>query len=172
MLAQDLARRLLDEFRLPLLDYENRALAAAELHPLSRYQRIGDVEYVQGNAAGAERIRAAEQLQGYFAGERTAFQLAVRPVGSAFQRLVWDALREIPYGEPRSYGEIARMVGRPSAARAVGLANGRNPIPVIFACHRVIGADGALTGYAGGLQTKRALLDLERAVSQRRRGYG
>ena len=115
---------------------------------------------------------AAEQLQGYFAGERTAFQLAVRPVGSAFQRLVWDALREIPYGETRSYGEIARMVGRPSAARAVGLANGRNPIPVIFACHRVIGADGALTGYAGGLQTKRALLDLERAVSQRRRGYG
>ena len=101
------------------------------------------------------------QLAAYFAGERTGFEVAFRLDGTSFQRRVWDALGEIPYGETRSYGEIARRIGQPGAARAVGLANGRNPIAVIVPCHRVIGADGTLTGYAGGLQTKRALLDLE-----------
>ncbi|MHB8497828.1 MAG: methylated-DNA--[protein]-cysteine S-methyltransferase [Acidimicrobiales bacterium] len=103
------------------------------------------------------------QLAAYFAGERTGFDVALRPAGTSFQQRVWDALPEIPYGETRSYGEIARRIGQPGAARAVGLANGRNPIAVIVPCHRVIGANGALTGYAGGLQAKRALLDLEQA---------
>ena len=103
------------------------------------------------------------QLAAYFAGERTGFDVALCPAGTSFQRRVWDALSEIPYGETRSYGEIARRIGQPGAARAVGLANGRNPIAVIVPCHRVIGANGALTGYAGGLQAKRALLDLEQA---------
>jgi len=101
------------------------------------------------------------QLAAYFAGERTGFDVALCPAGTSFQQRVWDALSEIPYGETRSYGEIARRIGQPGAARAVGLANGRNPIAVIVPCHRVIGANGALTGYAGGLQAKRALLDLE-----------
>ncbi|MHB1784969.1 MAG: methylated-DNA--[protein]-cysteine S-methyltransferase [Acidimicrobiales bacterium] len=101
------------------------------------------------------------QLEAYFAGDRTDFDVAFRLDGTSFQRRVWDALGEIPYGETRSYGEIARRIGQPGAARAVGLANGRNPIAVIVPCHRVIGANGALTGYAGGVQAKRALLDLE-----------
>ena len=106
---------------------------------------------------------AVAQLHEYFAGERTGFDVALRPAGTSFQRRVWDALSEIPYGETRSYGEIARQIGQPGAARAVGLANARNPVPIIVPCHRVIGANGALTGYAGGLQAKCALLDLEQA---------
>ena len=104
------------------------------------------------------------QLEEYFAGERTDFDLPLNPVGTPFQRVVWDALRTIPYGEIRSYGEIAVQIGRPGAARAVGWANGRNPISVIVPCHRVIGASGALTGYGGGLERKRHLLDLEARV--------
>ncbi len=104
---------------------------------------------------------AAEQLDEYFAGARTRFDLALAPTGTAFQEQVWAALREIPYGATWSYGELARHVGRPGASRAVGLANGRNPIAVIVPCHRVIGADGSLTGYGGGLDRKRALLELE-----------
>ena len=102
------------------------------------------------------------QIEEYFAGERTGFDAAIAPGGTDFQQRVWDALCEIPYGETRSYGEIARQIGQPRAARAVGLANARNPIPIIVPCHRVIGAKGSLTGYAGGLETKGALLDLER----------
>lgn len=102
-----------------------------------------------------------EQLEEYFAGRRRSFDLSLAPVGTPFQRRVWDALREIPYGETVSYGEIARRIGRPGAARAVGLANGRNPISVIVPCHRVIGAGGGLTGYGGGLERKRLLLELE-----------
>ena len=102
------------------------------------------------------------QLATYFAGERTDFDVALCPAGTRFQRRVWDALAEIPYGETCSYGEIARRIGQPGAARAVGLANGRNPIAVIVPCHRVIGANGALTGYAGGIEVKRVLLDLEK----------
>ena len=103
------------------------------------------------------------QLQEYFAGERTTFDVPLAPEGGApFEREVWHALEEIPYGETVSYGEIARRVGQPTAARAVGTANGRNPIAVIVPCHRVIGADGSLTGYGGGLERKRLLLELER----------
>jgi methylated-DNA-[protein]-cysteine S-methyltransferase len=101
------------------------------------------------------------QLREYFAGERVAFDAPLAMHGTPFERQVWRALVDIPYGETVSYGEIATRVGQPSAARAVGLANGRNPIAVIVPCHRVIGADGTLTGYGGGLQRKRLLLELE-----------
>jgi len=106
------------------------------------------------------------QLHEYFAGERTTFDTPLAMNGSEFERTVWRALQDIPYGETVSYGEIARRVGQPSAARAVGLANGRNPIAVIVPCHRVIGADGSLTGYGGGLERKRLLLELERGQTR------
>ena len=104
---------------------------------------------------------ARAQLTEYFAGERTAFELPLRPAGGPFQLRVWAALLCIPYGETTSYGELARELGAPGAARAVGAANGANPLAIVVPCHRVIGASGALTGYAGGLECKRALLDLE-----------
>jgi methylated-DNA-[protein]-cysteine S-methyltransferase len=104
---------------------------------------------------------ARRQLSEYFAGERTEFDLPLRPAGAAFQLEVWEALLKIPYGETASYGEIAREIGHPTAFRAVGAANGQNPIAIIVPCHRVIGSNGSLTGYGGGLPTKRALLDLE-----------
>lgn len=108
---------------------------------------------------------AVAQLESYFAGERTDFDLPLHPQGTDFQLRVWAALREIPYGETISYGELARRVGNPSASRAVGLANGRNPISIVVPCHRVIGADGSLTGYGGGMDRKRTLLDLERRAA-------
>jgi methylated-DNA-[protein]-cysteine S-methyltransferase len=103
----------------------------------------------------------AAQLGQYFARERTAFDLPLAMDGTDFQRRVWSALREIPYGQTTSYGALADRLGQPGAARAVGLANGRNPIAVIVPCHRVIGADGSLTGFGGGLPRKRKLLELE-----------
>jgi methylated-DNA-[protein]-cysteine S-methyltransferase len=105
---------------------------------------------------------AVEQLEAYFAGERTDFDLKLSLTGTEFQRRVWQALLTIPYGETRSYGEIAEQIGASGAARAVGLANGRNPIAIIVPCHRVIGASGRLTGYGGGLERKQSLLELER----------
>jgi methylated-DNA-[protein]-cysteine S-methyltransferase len=104
------------------------------------------------------------QLAAYFAGRRREFDLPLEMAGSPFQRRVWDALRQIPYGETVSYGELARRLGIPASPRAVGVANGKNPICVIVPCHRVIGADGSLTGFAGGLPRKRLLLDLEAGV--------
>jgi len=104
---------------------------------------------------------AVVQLSEYFAGERTEFELEIELVGSAFQRRVWRALTTIPYGQTRTYGQIARQIGAPNASRAVGLANGHNPISIIVPCHRVIGSNGALTGYGGGLERKRILLGLE-----------
>ena len=127
------------------------------------------------NAKGAERVdRAAvhderaiqhvrRQVEEYSAGERTEFDLELAAGGTEFQRAVWTALLAIPYGETRSYGEIARAIGQPQAARGVGAANGANPIGLIVPCHRVIGADGSLTGYGGGLPLKRALLAHEAA---------
>lgn len=103
----------------------------------------------------------AEQLGEYFSGVRHSFSLPLAPVGSDFQHRVWAALREIPYGELRSYGELAAMLGDPSMAQAVGSANGRNPISIVVPCHRVVGSDGSLTGYAGGLERKQFLLELE-----------
>lgn len=105
---------------------------------------------------------AVEQLGAYFAGELTEFDVETQLQGTEFQRRVWKALLTIPYGETRSYGQIAEQVGAPGSARAVGLANGHNPIAIVVPCHRVIGADGSLTGYGGGLERKRTLLELER----------
>ncbi|MBX3283906.1 MAG: methylated-DNA--[protein]-cysteine S-methyltransferase [Actinobacteria bacterium] len=107
---------------------------------------------------------AADQLEAYFAGDRHEFDLVLAPTGTDFQVSVWQALLEIPYGETRSYGQLAAHLGSPGASRAVGLANGRNPLAIVVPCHRVIGADGTLTGYAGGMDRKRLLLDLEAGV--------
>lgn len=104
---------------------------------------------------------AVRQLQGYFDREIREFSLPLAPSGTAFQLQVWAALRQIPYGQTISYGELARRIGRPKASRAVGLANGQNPLSVLIPCHRVIGASGALVGYGGGLGRKRLLLGLE-----------
>ena len=109
--------------------------------------------------------RAFQQLEEYFAGKRKQFDLPLSLRGTEFQRQVWAALRDIPYGETRSYGQIAQAVGRPKAVRAVGMANHRNPISIIVPCHRVVGADGSLTGYGGGLENKKFLLALERGGS-------
>jgi methylated-DNA-[protein]-cysteine S-methyltransferase len=110
---------------------------------------------------------AITQLREYFAGTRRRFELALAPRGTPFQLSVWQLLRAIPYGQTVTYGEIARRLGRPEAARAVGLANGANPLPIVVPCHRVIGADGSLTGFGGGLPIKRALLHLEGAACVR-----
>ena len=108
-----------------------------------------------------ELREAVGQLKDYFAGKRTRFDLKLAPEGTEFQRQVWKALRTIPYGKTISYGELAGKIGNPKAVRAVGGANGKNPIPIVIPCHRVIGADGSLTGFGGGLETKVALLALE-----------
>ena len=107
---------------------------------------------------------AAKQLREYFAGERTAFELDLAPRGTPFQLEVWEALRAIPYGETVSYAELAVSIGRPAAVRAVGAANGHNPLSIVVPCHRVIGADGSLTGFSAGLEAKRTLLDLDRGA--------
>lgn len=109
-------------------------------------------------------LDAQRQLGEYFAGRRTSFDLRLDFAGTEFQQKVWKALLEIPFGETRTYGQIARQLGKPNAMRAVGAANGRNPISIIAPCHRVIGADGGLTGFAGGLQVKEYLLGMERAA--------
>jgi methylated-DNA-[protein]-cysteine S-methyltransferase len=118
------------------------------------------------SAVMRETIR---QLQRYFAGELKTFDVPLEIVGTDFQKRVWSALRSIPYGETRSYSQIAAQIGAPRAVRAVGAANGRNPIPVIVPCHRVIGASGNLVGFGGGLEWKRLLLDLEATYVERSR---
>ena len=121
-----------------------------------------------GDGRGHPVLAAArDQLTAWFEGGRTRFDLPLHPLGTPFQLAVWRALAEIPFGETRTYGQIARRLGRPSASRAVGAANGRNPISIIVPCHRVIGAGGALTGYAGGVGRKQWLLEHERAVAAR-----
>lgn len=105
--------------------------------------------------------RAARELSEYFAGARREFDLPLRPEGTPFQRTVWASLLDIPYGETRSYGDVARAIAKPNAARAVGQANHNNPIAILIPCHRVIGQNGALTGYGGGIAIKRALLGIE-----------
>ena len=108
-------------------------------------------------------LEAERQLREYFAGRRKQFELPLAPAGTPFQQKVWDALLKIPFGETRSYSQIARQIGHPGAARAVGAANGRNPLSIVAPCHRVIGSTGKLTGFAGGLETKSHLLTLEGA---------
>ena len=110
---------------------------------------------------------AAGQLEEYFAGQRKTFCLPLSLSGTDFQKRVWNALRKIPWGETRSYGQIAQMIGNPKACRAVGMANHANRIVIVIPCHRVIGADGSLTGYGGGLEIKRKLLELEGILIQR-----
>ena len=116
-------------------------------------------------------VLTREQLGAWFLGQRRDFDLPLRPRGSPFQLTVWQELMRIPYGETRTYGEIARSLGRPEASRAVGAANGRNPLSIVVPCHRVVGADGSLTGYGGGLKRKRWLLEHERAVVERASGF-
>jgi methylated-DNA-[protein]-cysteine S-methyltransferase len=140
-----------------LLLSDGDALTGLYMQEGRKPRKIAD-DWVASTAPFAD-VRT--QLAEYFAGNRTTFDVRLAPEGAPFEREVWHALEEIPYGETVSYGEIARRVGQPTAARAVGLANGRNPISVIVPCHRVIGADGSLTGYGGGLERKRLLLELE-----------
>ncbi len=106
-----------------------------------------------------------DQLEAYFAGELQEFDLRLAPAGTPFQLRVWNELAEIPYGETISYGELAKRVGKPSAARAVGAANGRNPLPIVLPCHRVIGSNGKLVGFGGGLDVKETLLETEHRVA-------
>jgi methylated-DNA-[protein]-cysteine S-methyltransferase len=133
-----------------------------------RFPGTGEVTAAPANdargPASAVLARACEQLAEYFAGSRTTFAIPVEPAGTPFQRRVWEALRAIPYGTTLSYGELARRLGDVRATRAVGAANGRNPIPIIVPCHRVVGADGSLTGFGGGLDRKRWLLEHEGAL--------
>jgi methylated-DNA-[protein]-cysteine S-methyltransferase len=105
--------------------------------------------------------RAREQLEAYFGGQRTSFDLPLAPAGTEFQRSVWDALLKVPFGVTSTYGALAALLGRPTGARAVGAAVGANPIPIVIPCHRIIGKDGSLTGFAGGLERKSILLKLE-----------
>lgn len=116
--------------------------------------------------------RSARQLQEYFAGRRKTFDLPLAPRGTDFQRTVWNALSAIPWGAVCSYADIARAIDKPKAVRAVGAANGRNPLPIVVPCHRVIGSDGSLTGFAGGLDMKRKLLELEGSLEDRQAGMG
>lgn len=137
--------------------------------PTSRHgppptEREGWTEDDGHDASSGLLARAREQLDEYFARARTSFELPLAPAGSPFERRVWDALRAIPYGTTVSYGELARRLGDPRATRAVRAANGRNPIAIIVPCHRVIGANGDLTGFGGGLDRKRWLLEHEGAV--------
>ena len=134
--------------------------------PLTLQADEAAVTAIRFGADGAQDasplLDAAEaQLREYFAGARRTFDLPLAPHGTAFQQRVWAALRAIPYGETRTYGELAAAIGSPNASRAVGMANHRNPISIVIPCHRVIGANGTLTGYAGGLEVKRRLLALE-----------
>ena len=128
-----------------------------------RHQREPAPDWVQSRQALAF---AREQLEAYFAGARQAFELPLHPVGTPFQLAVWRELARIPYGTTVSYGELARRIGQPQAVRAVGAANGRNPLPIVLPCHRVIGANGSLTGFGGGLPTKRFLLAMEEGVAR------
>jgi methylated-DNA-[protein]-cysteine S-methyltransferase len=127
---------------------------------LAEHRRAPDpATHGPADPAGFEAL--TEALAGYFAGQVRVFDVPVAAVGTPFQQRVWAALREIPYGQTATYGELAAALGSPGASRAVGAANARNPVSIVVPCHRVVGAGGAITGYAGGLARKRALLDLE-----------
>jgi methylated-DNA-[protein]-cysteine S-methyltransferase len=131
-------------------------------------QRHGPVGPQDAKRDDALFLEAAKQLAAYFAGELRIFDLPLSPEGTSFQKKVWRGLLDIPYGVTESYGELAKRIGHDLGARAVGLANGRNPIGIIIPCHRVIGANGSLTGYGGGLERKQWLLEHEQSYSQPR----
>ena len=128
-------------------------------HPMARLP-----QWQEGSNTILDATRV--QLDEYFAGSRQHFDLPLAPRGTPFQKSVWQTLAAIPYGETISYAQLAQRVGKPTAMRAVGAANGRNPLPIVLPCHRVIGADGSLTGFGGGLPTKQFLLELEGALPQ------
>jgi len=142
--------------------------------PIGRLQIFSDSEYITRISFFEKKMQGAieketplikrmySELEEYFAGKRKSFDVPVKPEGTSFQQSTWDALLKIPHGETRSYKQIAEMIGKPAACRAVGMANNRNPIPIVIPCHRVVGANGDLTGYAGGLEVKRKLLGLEK----------
>ncbi len=151
-----------------LLEFADRPELAAEL---AFFKRRLDCEITDGKSADRPATHPvlqaiAEDLREYFTGKRRKFTTPIRRplLGTEFQQSIWDALVQIPYGETRSYGELARSIGKASAVRAVGAANGANRMAIIFPCHRVIGGDGSLTGYAGGIERKRRLLELEGAL--------
>jgi methylated-DNA-[protein]-cysteine S-methyltransferase len=148
-------------FGLLLLVETGGALTAIGL-PSERDGPVPRASWIETAEPFAEAVR---QLDAYFAGTLRRFELPLAPTGTPFQLRVWRALREIPYGETVSYAELARRIGRPAAVRAVGAANGRNPLAIVIPCHRVIGSDGRLVGYGGGLPAKAALLALERRVA-------
>ncbi|MCH9641008.1 MAG: methylated-DNA--[protein]-cysteine S-methyltransferase [Actinomycetia bacterium] len=156
----------MDSMRYRTVDSPVGRLTLAGTGDRLRHLRMVDQTYEPDRSgwqpAESAFAAAVEQLEEYFAGQRTEFQLDLELVGTPFQRRVWSALMTIPYGQTRSYGDIAMQLDAPGASRAVGLANGRNPLAIIVPCHRVIGANGNLTGYGGGLSRKRALLDLEK----------
>lgn len=144
-----------------LWDTESELGAGKAHNPVERH--LGDVDIAELDAGACAVLdRAADQLAEYFAGTRTEFDLPLAPSGTEFQRAAWEALRRIPFGETVSYGRQADLMGDKNKARAVGAANGRNPIPIVVPCHRVVGSDGSLTGFAGGIELKRWLLDHER----------
>ena len=126
-----------------------------------QHRPVDDSLGAVGDPSAEPFAAAVQQLAAYFAGELTSFDLPIAPTGTDFQRSVWTALQSIPYGQTWSYAQLADKIGKPAAVRAVGLANGRNPVAIVIPCHRVIGSDGSLTGYGGGLDRKRFLLDLE-----------
>ena len=139
------------------------AQAGAEM-----FEKVMPTQQTQEARAAQEILeQAAREIGEYFEGKRRAFAVPTAAAVTPFQQAVWNALKEIPYGETRTYGEIARRIGHPRASRAVGQANNRNPLPIVVPCHRVIGASGALTGYAGGLAVKVRLLELERTPRRR-----
>ena len=150
------------------MNREKTVILRKELGPM-RFVARGDalvsLWFVEGPESGERDElldRAIDEVDEYFAGKRMAFGIPLAPEGTPFQHDVWNALLAIPFGETRSYMDVARTIGKPRAVRAVCAANGRNPLGIVVPCHRVIGADGSLTGYAGGMERKKFLLDLER----------
>ena len=144
-----------------LLAADDEGLRLVEFESPKHPAKVG-ADWHEGSNAVIDATRA--QLAEYFTGARRGFDLPLSPQGTEFQRSVWWKLADIPYGETISYAQLASRVGKPSATRAVGAANGRNPLPIVLPCHRVIGADGSLTGFGGGLPTKQFLLALEGAL--------
>jgi methylated-DNA-[protein]-cysteine S-methyltransferase len=135
--------------------------ALSGLYMVQQRHRPDETTFGEPDPGAEIFARIETELKEYFAGQRRTFDVPLAFAGTPFQQLVWSALREIPYGETMSYGELAERLGKPSASRAVGLANGKNPIGIIVPCHRVVGSNGSLTGYGGGLERKRYLLDFE-----------
>lgn len=147
---------------------DGAATAKAAQAGAEMFEKVMPTQQTQEARAAQEILeQAAREIGEYFEGKRRAFAVPTAAAGTPFQQAVWNALKEIPYGETRTYGEIARRIGHPRASRAVGQANNRNPLPIVVPCHRVIGTSGALTGYAGGLAVKERLLELERTPRRR-----